>query len=121
MRDTAAKLIAKKRLDKEIHNELPICQRPNTLAEGYELQSEVHQLLIPKKGPLVGFKIGCTTKVMQDFLNINIPCAGSFFFSEKYDDGSYLSLADYTNLGLECELVIELNQSASDSSFYHLH
>ena len=110
MRDTAAKLIAKKRLDKEIHDELPIFQRPSTLAEGYEIQSEVHQLLIPKRGPVVGFKIGCTTKVMQDFLNINIPCAGGFFLSEKYDDGSYLSLADYTNLGLECELVIELSK-----------
>jgi len=48
---------------------------PQTMAEGYAIQAARHPLLIEAgMGELVGHKIGCTTPVMQAFVNINHPC-----------------------------------------------
>ena len=80
------------------------------ILEGYQVQKEVHKLIMPKKGDVVGFKIGCTTKIMQNFLNINVPCAGGVFSSEIFNNHSCLRLSDFTRVGVECELVIQLGK-----------
>jgi len=38
---------------------------PADEAEGYRSQRAVHDLLLPQTGALVGYKIGCTSAVMQ--------------------------------------------------------
>src|ERR1700694_4363893 len=43
---------------------------PQTEAEGYRIQAAVHGLLSADFGALVGYKIGCTSKVMQQYLDI---------------------------------------------------
>jgi len=38
---------------------------PKSEAEGYRIQDAVHELLAADLGALVGYKIGCTSPVMQ--------------------------------------------------------
>ena len=52
---------------------------PADEAEGYRIQRAVHDLLLPQTGALVGYKIGCTSAVMQQYLDIPHPCGGGVF------------------------------------------
>lgn len=54
--------------------------RPHNLTEAYAIQAELNTLLsLAGMGAIVGHKIGCTTPVMQAFINIDQPCAGRIF------------------------------------------
>src|SRR5882757_8790216 len=54
---------------------LPEALRPADMAAGRRLQDAVHdRLSAAGLGPRVGWKIGCTTAVMQRFLAIPEPC-----------------------------------------------
>jgi len=45
---------------------LPGDSIPADEAEGYLVQRALHDLMRPQVGSLVGYKIGCTSKVMQE-------------------------------------------------------
>ena len=64
-------------------------------AEGYRIQRAVHDLLLPQTGSLVGYKIGCTSAVMQQYLDIPHPCAGGVFAKGVHDSGARLRYGDY--------------------------
>ena len=63
---------------------------PGDEAEGYRIQRAVHDLLLPQTGSLVGYKIGCTSAVMQQYLDIPHPCAGGVFAKGVHDSGAKL-------------------------------
>ena len=63
-------------------------------AEGYQVQRALHDLLLPHAGPLVGYKIGCTSQVMQEYLGIPHPCGGGVFQKGVHDSGVRLAAAD---------------------------
>ena len=51
--------------------------RPKSLNEAYKVQFSIHKELEKTKiGLRTGWKIGCTTNVMQNYLGIPTPCAG---------------------------------------------
>jgi 2-keto-4-pentenoate hydratase len=77
-------------------------------AEGYQIQRALHDLLLPQAGHLVGYKIGCTSAVMQAYLDIPHPCAGGVFAKGVHDSGAKLSAADYVRPGVECEIAMKL-------------
>src|SRR5215213_11957235 len=53
---------------------LPSSMRPRTVAEVYRVQKAVHEMLAQTEwGQVVGYKIGCTTAVMQQYLGISHP------------------------------------------------
>jgi 2-keto-4-pentenoate hydratase len=83
---------------------------PNSVEDGYRIQSEVHQLLAPELGPLVGYKIGCTSSVMQQYLAIPHPCAGGVHASTVHQSGVVLNAADYVRVGVECEIAVRLGK-----------
>ena len=56
----------------------------------------------------MGYKIGCTTPVMQNFLGIPNPCAGEVFEKTVMRGKGRVSRKAYRRLGIECELVVEL-------------
>ena len=64
---------------------LPAELQPQDEATGYLIQRAVHELLASQLGHLVGTKIGCTSKVMQDYLGIPHPCAGGLFGRGVHD------------------------------------
>ncbi len=84
---------------------------PQTIAEGYAIQAVRHPLLVEAgMGELVGHKIGCTTPVMQAFVNINHPCAGRIFSRTVMRDHGVVPRRGFVKLGMECEIVVRLGR-----------
>ena len=89
--------------------DLPLACRPESLAEAYAIQEALAARLAMKDlGPAVGFKIGCTTPVMQAYLQIDHPCAGRLYRNSLYAETAQLKASDYHRLGLECEIAVRL-------------
>jgi 2-keto-4-pentenoate hydratase len=86
---------------------------PDDEAEGYQIQRAVHDLLLPKVGALVGYKIGCTSAVMQQYLDIPHPCGGGVFAKGVHDSGAKLRFGDYVRVGVECEIAVRLARNLS--------
>ena len=72
-------------------------------------------LLLPQTGALVGYKIGCTSAVMQQYLDIPHPCGGGVFAKGVHDSGAQLKAADYIHVGVECEIAVRLARDLSAS------
>ncbi|UCF53976.1 MAG: fumarylacetoacetate hydrolase family protein [Bradyrhizobium sp.] len=83
---------------------------PADEAEGYEVQRALHDLLLPHAGALAGYKIGCTSPVMQDYIGIQHPCGGGVFQGGVHDSGVRLAAADYVRVGVECEIAVRLKR-----------
>jgi 2-keto-4-pentenoate hydratase len=66
----AAQIIATARRNRSRLGSLPSELAPQTEADGYRIQRAVHDLLLPQVGAMIGYKIGCTSAVMQQYLNI---------------------------------------------------
>jgi 2-keto-4-pentenoate hydratase len=88
---------------------------PEDEAEGYAVQRVVHDLLLPLQGALVGYKIGCTSKVMQEYLGIPHPCAGGVFARGVHETGARLDSGDYLRVGVECEIAMRLARDLAPS------
>ncbi|WP_407169517.1 2-keto-4-pentenoate hydratase [Bradyrhizobium sp. ORS 111] len=115
----AAKTIATARRSRAPLKALPKDIVPRDEAEGYRVQRAVHDLLRGQAGSLVGYKIGCTSAVMQDYLNISHPCGGGVFEKVVHDSGVQLQMTDYVHVGVECEIAVRLarNLAASEAPF----
>src|SRR3954468_24310519 len=72
---------------------------PRDEAEGYRIQDAVHAVLAGETGPLVGYKIGCTSAVMQRYLGIPHPCAGGVFSRGVHASGVSLRHREYVRVG----------------------
>ena len=81
---------------------------PDTEADGYLVQDAVHELLATDVGARVGYKIGCTSAVMQQYLGIPHPCGGGIFAKGVHDSGVSLSARDFVRVGVECEIAVRL-------------
>ncbi len=105
----AAELIGAARIDGGRLRPLPEDIRPGTEADAYEVQQEVHDILAARKmGPTVGYKIGCTTPVMQEYLGIRNPCAGGLFQPSVHYQEAMLRHSDYQHPGVEAEVGVFL-------------
>jgi 2-keto-4-pentenoate hydratase len=104
----AAKIIATARRNGASLAALSPDLAPKDEAEGYRIQRAVHDLLLPKVGALVGYKIGCTSAVMQQYLDIPHPCGGGVFAKGVHENGAKLRFADYVRVGVECEIAVRL-------------
>jgi 2-keto-4-pentenoate hydratase len=81
---------------------------PRTEAEGYRIQDAVHGLLAADFGAQAGYKIGCTSAVMQEYLDIPHPCVGGVFEKGVHDSGVSLRAKDFVRVGVECEIAVRL-------------
>jgi 2-oxo-3-hexenedioate decarboxylase/2-keto-4-pentenoate hydratase len=104
----AAKTIAAARRDRVPLQALAAEIAPSDEAGGYRIQDAVHVMLAGDVGPLVGYKIGCTSAVMQRYLGIPHPCAGGVFAKGVYSSGVKLRHGDFVRLGVECEIAVRL-------------
>jgi 2-keto-4-pentenoate hydratase len=105
----AATLLLDQRLSLEPITDLPLALRPQTEAEGYGLQRVLNGLLtIAGMGRQSGHKIGCTTAVMQKFLNVPNPCAGVVFEKTVLRGAARVPRSGFVKLGIECEIAVEL-------------
>ena len=106
----AAEIIAKGRTQPHspIGN-LPIECQPLDATDSMAIQDAVHELLEAKGyGTVVGTKIGCTTKVMQEYLGMTHPCAGGIFDSTVHHKVGKLNFDTFQHVGVECEIAVAL-------------
>jgi 2-oxo-3-hexenedioate decarboxylase/2-keto-4-pentenoate hydratase len=88
---------------------------PLTEADGYRIQDALRELLAADFGAPVGYKIGCTSAVMQHYLDIPHPCAGSVFAKGVQHSGVSLRHSDFVRVGVECEIVVRLADDLAPS------
>ncbi len=90
------------------YNNLPAELRPANLDDAYEFQDAFHVLARQARGSIAGWKIATTTKVMQQLMGLDRPCAGAIFERTIHRSPARLRAADYVNLKIECELAFRL-------------
>jgi 2-keto-4-pentenoate hydratase len=113
----AARVVAAARRDLAPLRQLPGNIAPRDEADGYRIQDAVHALLTPELGLLVGYKIGCTSPVMQRYLGIPHPCAGGVFAKGVHASGVRLRHSDYVRVGVECEIAVRLGRDLTAGPF----
>ena len=101
----AADRFAKARKDGARFDALPPDCRPTDIDDGYAIQEVLRERL---GVPVAGYKIGCTTAVMQAFLNIAQPCGGLIQQTELHTSPAKLRHGDYRRVGVECEIAVRL-------------
>ena len=104
----AAKTIAATRRNRTPLQPLVGKAVPQTEADGYRIQDALHDLLVADFGALVGYKIGCTSPVMQQYLDIPHPCGGGVFAKGVHDSGASLRASDFVRVGVECEIAARI-------------
>jgi len=117
----AARTIAAARRNRTRLAALDDASVPRDESEGYRVQRALHDLMLPVNGALAGYKIGCTSEVMQRYLDIPHPCYGGVFARGIHDSGAALPAAEYLRVGVECEIAVRLGQDlpASAAPFTH--
>ena len=106
--DAANRIFAARRLAIPLAP-LPPSSRPATVAQGYEVQDALHRKqLAGGRSQLAGWKIGCTSKVLQELLQIPYPAAGGILAENILQSGASRPLARFIHVGIECEIAVEL-------------
>ncbi len=112
----AAALIRAARMSRRPLTRLPDALQPANEADAYAVQAELNrQLVAAGFGPVAGHKIGCTTPVMQAYLNIPNPCAGEVFARTVARGHGEYRVAEHLRLGVECEIGVELGADIDGS------
>ena len=107
----SAGILALTRVRNQKIDALPEEYRPADEAEAYEVQERLHSLLDEAGyGKRVGYKIGCTTPVMQRFLGISNPCAGGVFNTSTNYIATTVEFEKYSHPGVECEIAAFIGQ-----------
>ena len=101
----AADAFAQARRDGVRFDTLPEDCRIPDMPAGYAVQAKLHEKL---GTPVAGYKIGCTTAVMQNFLNIDQPCGGSIQETEIHASPAALPHGRFRRVGVECEIAVRL-------------
>jgi 2-keto-4-pentenoate hydratase len=109
--EAAARALARARLNGEAVHPLPPGLSPHDAGQGYAIQHRLHQLLTEAgEGPVTGQKIGCTTQVMREKLDIDEPCAGRIHARRVLGDGATWSVAGRIRPSVECEIAVRLGR-----------
>lgn len=85
-----------------------------------QLQDALNELLTSEgHGRVVGTKIGCTTRVMQEFLGMEHPCCGAVFDSTVHHAEGHLDFSSFLHVGVECEIAVQLGAPIEASAAPH--
>lgn len=99
---------------------LPAQCGPADVAEAMQLQDALNEMLISDGfGEIVGAKIGCTTKVMQDYLGMTHPCSGAVFESTVHYGEGRFQFDSFLHVGVECEIAVRLGRAIKANSAPH--
>lgn len=110
--ERAVGILAEHRLARRPLAGLPEDCRPACEADAYAVQERLHgRLADAGRGALIGYKIGCTTPVMQRFLKVDHPCAGGIFEATLQRGSGTFRAAECCRIGVECEIVVRLDRN----------
>jgi 2-keto-4-pentenoate hydratase len=108
--ERAATLLARHRLSGRPFAGFPDGDAPRDATEAYEIQAALDAELAPAFGGQVGWKIGCTTPTMQQYLRIHEPAAGRVRARTVHGSGVVLRHDEFRRPGVECELAVRLGR-----------
>jgi 2-keto-4-pentenoate hydratase len=81
-----------------------------TTVQVHALQEQVARLREERGEKIVGYKVGCTSRAIQEQLGVNEPIFGRLFDTDCHPSGSRLSAARYANLAVEGELAVRISR-----------
>jgi len=81
------------------------------LAGAYAIQNALVQRMLPIHGNRVGYKIGLTSRRMQQMCSIDHPVAGVVLEKRLMSSGAQIRLSSLVRLGIEFEICVRLGQS----------
>jgi 2-keto-4-pentenoate hydratase len=87
-----------------------------TAEQAYLLQAEVTRLREQRGERVMGYKVGCTSRVIQRQLGINEPIFAPVFDTGRCKPGAELSCRRFANLAVEGELAVTLGTDVSSLS-----
>jgi len=107
--DEAVEIYHAMRLERRRLERLPASCTPADSGEAYQLQSALNARLADTElGAPGGHKIGCTSKVMQDYLKIDQPCSGAIYANTVFRQKGIRAHGAYCRPGVECEIAARL-------------
>jgi 2-keto-4-pentenoate hydratase len=84
---------------------------PADLGEAYAIRAAYEAIEeAVGRGPIAGYKIAITTKVMQELCGIDEPCYGAVFASEVHHRQAQLRAQDYCRIAIETEIAVRLGE-----------
>jgi 2-keto-4-pentenoate hydratase len=87
-----------------------------TTSLAYALQAEIARLRERRGENVIGYKIGCTSKAIQEQLGVEQPIFGRLFDTGCHRSGLHLSSARFANLAVEGELAMRLSRNLAGES-----
>ncbi len=95
---------------------LPDDLAPDGAAEGYAVQAALGDWFMGNgQGEPVGYKVGATTRVMQDILAVSEPAFGRIFAANVLASGASVNPGAAVITGLECEMAFRLGRDIASS------
>ena len=86
------------------------------ISEAYAVQTEIARLREERGERIIGYKVGCTSRLIQTQLGVSDPIFGRLFAEECHPSGSRLSAACFANLAVEGEMAVRLRAGLSGPS-----
>lgn len=76
------------------------------------IQDVLHELLTANGyGDVTGTKIGCTTKIMQEYMGVPHPFAGAIFDTTVQHGNGEFEFDAFLHVGVECEIAVKLSSA----------
>ena len=105
----AAALLGRARQGAAAVEPLPDSLRPADEAGGYRVQRALRAWFAENgDSPPAGYKLGCTTPVMQAMLEVDAPVYGGVRAGDVHPSGAKLASAEFRAPGIECEIAVRL-------------
>ena len=105
----AARLLGQARRD---NTGVSLADNLSSLSEdqAYAVQAALHQWQEAEGlGRIGGYKIGCTTAVMQEIVGVPNPVFGGLLEPNIFQNSATFALKDFQRVGIECEIAVRLN------------
>ncbi|MDP6563264.1 MAG: fumarylacetoacetate hydrolase family protein [Alphaproteobacteria bacterium] len=99
---------------------LPAELTPPDMTAAYAVQDRLQALWQDAgAGPVAGWKVALTSKVMQELVGVDEPCEGAVFANRVYRHPATVAAGDFINLGVEAEIAVRLGRDlpASDGPY----
>jgi 2-keto-4-pentenoate hydratase len=80
------------------------------MADGYAVQQELTALMLGDGDRIIGYKVGATSKAVQDMLGIDSPDYGPVWASTVYRDGDTVPFDGFIQPRIEAEIVFVLGE-----------
>ncbi len=94
---------------------------PMTVEDAYALQMAVVRLREQRGEPVVGYKVGCISRVMQAQLGLDRPVFGHVFLTEIRSSGVVLNSDHFDGLAVEGEFAVRIANDIPDSNWLRSH